>query len=521
MVANPTLHQSSSSNPVHQVESITPTDGVITLFGFGIAVRVDRGHLVLDDGIAETRRRARFARIGHGLRRLVIIGADGHVTLAALRWLADQGVTFVMLDHDGTVLVTTGPVRPSDARLRRAQSLAHHSGIAGPIMRRLIDQKLAGQLRVVRDLLHDVVAEEQIAVAGEALPHAEAPGDIRSIEARAALAYWFAWHDVPVQFPRIDMARIPDHWKRFGARRSPLTNSPRLAINPPNGMLNLLYGVLENEATRAANKLGLDCGLGILHVDTDARDSFALDLLEPVRPDIDFYVLSWLQREPLHRSWFIELGNGNCRLAAPFAAKLVATAPTWARAVAPVAEWVAAALRSSTMPRSREVAVQPTLLTQRRRREAKGKTVTIEVTPPPPPRLCRGCGALRGSKRGDYCTRCGCGKSREAFLDIAARGRLTTNSPAANEKRAEALQRNAAAERAWNDSKEAIRLSAQDYVERIQPGLPCVKVSTIVATLSVSKPYASAIRAGRRRPHPRHWPKLATLVGLVKRRNLQ
>jgi len=52
------------------------------------------------------------------------IGSDGIVSLAALRWLADQVAAFIMLERDGTALTTTGPVRPSDARLRRGQALA-------------------------------------------------------------------------------------------------------------------------------------------------------------------------------------------------------------------------------------------------------------------------------------------------------------------------------------------------------------------------------------------------------------
>ena len=59
--------------------------GVVTLYGYGIAVRVDRGHLVVEDGICADRRYGRFPRVGHGLRRLVVIGADGMVSLAALR----------------------------------------------------------------------------------------------------------------------------------------------------------------------------------------------------------------------------------------------------------------------------------------------------------------------------------------------------------------------------------------------------------------------------------------------------
>jgi len=64
------------------------------------------------------------------------------VSLAALRWLADQKAAFVMLERDGSVLAVTGPVRPSDARLRRAQALANHSGAALQIARELITQKM-------------------------------------------------------------------------------------------------------------------------------------------------------------------------------------------------------------------------------------------------------------------------------------------------------------------------------------------------------------------------------------------
>src|SRR5947209_11823407 len=95
---------SQSHNP--SVELFTPSHGVVTLFGYGIKVRVDRGHLLLEDGIGGDRRQIRLPRVGHGLRRLVVIGADGMVTLAALRWLADQDAAFVMLERDGSVLAT-------------------------------------------------------------------------------------------------------------------------------------------------------------------------------------------------------------------------------------------------------------------------------------------------------------------------------------------------------------------------------------------------------------------------------
>jgi CRISPR/Cas system-associated endonuclease Cas1 len=141
---------------------IIPRQGVVTLFGYGINVHVDRGHLTLRDGIGTQQRFARFPRVGHGLKRLVVIGSDGLVSLAALRWLADQGAAFVMLDRLGEVLAVTGPVHPSDARLRRAQSLSESSGVALGIAIELIKRKLLAQERLVRDRFQDDASAEVI-----------------------------------------------------------------------------------------------------------------------------------------------------------------------------------------------------------------------------------------------------------------------------------------------------------------------------------------------------------------------
>src|SRR5215472_15254461 len=113
-----------STRQLSKSESIQPQNGVVTLFGYNSSVSIDRGHLVLTDGVATNRRQGRFPRVRHGLKRLVVIGSTGMVTFEALRWLADQDAAFAMLERDGRVLATTGPVRPSDARLRRAQSVA-------------------------------------------------------------------------------------------------------------------------------------------------------------------------------------------------------------------------------------------------------------------------------------------------------------------------------------------------------------------------------------------------------------
>jgi CRISPR/Cas system-associated endonuclease Cas1 len=249
--------------PVISVTPLVPRHGVVTLYGYGVQARVDRGHLLLEDGIGVARRHARFGRIGHGLKRLVVIGSDGIVSLAALRWLADQNASFVMLERDGTVLTTTGPVRPSDARLRRAQSLAIQSGRALRIASKLIEKKLLGQEQVARYKLLDVKAADTISGYRAQLAQAETPERIRLVESRAAGAYWATWRNLPINFPRKDQPRVPEHWHTFGTRVSPLTRSPRLAVNPPNAILNYLYALLESESRLAAATLGLDPGIGL------------------------------------------------------------------------------------------------------------------------------------------------------------------------------------------------------------------------------------------------------------------
>lgn len=506
MAATKTVYQSAQSH-----NSLVPRHGVVTLFGYGIQVRVDRGHLILDDGIGAERHQTRLPRVGHGLKRLVVIGSDGMVSLAALRWLADQDGSFVMLERDGKVLATTGPVRPSDAKLRRAQALAHSSGAALQISRELISQKLAGQEQVARNKLLDTTTADTIARFREEVPTADSITTIRLLESQGAAAYWAAWRDLPINFPKKELRRVPDHWCRFGSRQSPLSGSPRLAASPANAILNYLYSLLESEARIAAASLGLDPGMGVLHVDAPARDSLACDLMEPVRPQVDSYLLDWVTRQPLSREWFFEQRDGNCRLMGPFAARLFQTAPTWGRAVAPYAEWVARAFWSTIRKPDTPFA---TRLTQGNKREAKGRPSVPPAKPAPRPQdVCRVCGTLVSLGR-SHCLDCEATTTRERMVEVAKIGRMTAHAAGPLARLSETRRRHASAISAWQPSSLPAWLNEEVYTRKIQPLLAAIANPVIMSALGVSVTYAVAIRAGRRRPHPRHWEALATLVGM-------
>jgi len=380
--------------------------------------------------------------------------------------------------------------------LRRAQSLAESSGVASRIAIELIKQKLLAQERLVRDKFLDDSSAEVISSQRHALMKATSREEIRRCEAHGALAYWRVWHTLVLQYPRSESQRIPEHWRVFGSRISPLTKSPRVAVNPANAMLNYLYAILESEARLAISELGLDPGLGVLHSDSRTRDSLACDLMEPIRPQVDGFLLDWLRGGSLQRKWFFEERDGNCRLTGEFAAELSETSKLWKQALGPFAEWMLHALWSSNSSASR-IEVPATRLTQDRKREAKG--IPTQLSPE------------SGSIQRALVTNIFCDELRI----IPKLARLDRFDPVAQSRRAESQRRQVAAQRAWNPTEKPDWLDEKTYRERVQPQLLRIAAPKIMSALSISEPYAQRIRGGRCIPHPRHWQRLATIVGVL------
>ena len=485
--------------------------GVLTLSGFGIKVRMQSGHLEIEDGIGPERRTFRLPRVGHSLKRLVCISEDGFVTLSALKWLSEIGAAFVILDRLGKVRVVTGPASPSDARLRRAQALALQNDVGLRISRELIQAKLEGQARVIREQLKDSITADVISqFRTRDLPKAETIEQVRTIEAHAAISYFSALRGIVVLWPKVDLCRIPEHWHTVGARQSPLSGGPRLAVTPVHAILNYCFALLESESRLAVSAMGLDPGLGLgLHTDTPNRDSLALDVLEPVRPQIENWLLSWIMQEPLHRADFFETATGNCRLRSHLCAKLSETAPTWGKLVAPWAEYVAHTLWESTS-RPKVASSIPTRLTQQHRREAKGRIPFPEVQAPKPDRVCCGCGKQIRRFGTHFCSKCAVTATRENFDT----GRQNAHQLESLAKRSATQRRHKQAIQNWKPSDLPAWLTCDVYVKRVQPALARVAKARICSALGVSEPYSSDIRAGKRIPHPRHWQILAQLVSV-------
>ena len=279
---------------------------------------------------------------------------------------------------------------------------------------------------------------------------------------------------------------------------------------------NAQSSVRTSRTRLALASLGLEASMGVgLHTDTPNRDSLALDVLEPVRPQLESWVLRWVTSEPLRRADFFEAANGNCRLMSHFCAKLSETAPTWGKLVAPWAEYVARALWASASP-SKPRRSLATPLTQRHRREAWGKDGLPNTVTPRPEKVCHGCGAVLSSHQAEHCAPCGVDVSKANMIAIAHRGRVAAKSAESRARMSASQQRQHAARRGWLPSSLPAWLTQSSYCELILPRLAVVTVPTIAQALNVSEPYAARVRKGQHVPHPMHWEKLADLVGVSK-----
>jgi len=238
----------------------------------------------------------------------------------------------------------------------------------------------------------------------------------------------------------------------------------------------------------------------------------ACDLMEAIRPRVDAYVLNWILSQPLRREWFFEQRHGNCRLMASLTSRLSETMQTWARLVAPVAEWVVQQLWNSTRKRSStSTPLPPTRLTQRRRTEGRGRDFVLATHPEPvPEKVCRGCGAV--TRQGEHCPKCGREISREKLIELAKIGRVAAMRPESRRKQAETQSRHRAAQEAWRSMPKPIWLTDSVYKNKIQPRLSSVPISALASAIGVSESYAADIRAGRHQPHRRHWQVLYRLV---------
>jgi CRISPR-associated endonuclease Cas1 len=88
----------------------------------------------------------------------------------------------------------------------------------------------------------------------------------------------------------------------------------RHAAHPVNAVLNYAYTVLESQVRIATVSQGLDPTIGYLHVCRPGRVALVYDLMEPLRPRVDRWLLDFVFSHTFTPSDFILQTGGACRL---------------------------------------------------------------------------------------------------------------------------------------------------------------------------------------------------------------
>jgi len=518
--------------------------GVLVVDGFGVRLRVLYGKLRVEDGIGRQRRSIALDRAGSGLERLVLIGKTGSLTLEALAWLRAIGTAFVQIGSDGELLTHSVPLGYDGLPIRRAQALAATGGLDLILARELITRKLDGQRKNLARLDASNLRAFD-ALRGE-LAKAETIEQVRGVEGRAAALYWSAWSGVAIRWRGRDLARIPARWTRYDSRASVLTGAPRASTQPVNSLLNYLYSLLEAESRLALLVQGLDPTLGVLHADQRNRDSFVFDAMEPIRPNVDVFVLDLLEDRGFTSRDFVELPNGVCRLCTPLTHELALTLPHWRMLVQPIVAHLAQTFREALVNQGKSPRIQPVNTRNARRVVPASMRSPLAATPrkasaprpyaskawsaPQPeglarhPIACEACGQPVLKRRRRYCEAClpqarrerglrAIAVARKALAAQTATGTDPRGSVEAGHKRGEANAEQHRRNREWqHEHGQSAERDRAWFLREITPKLDGFSLTEISRATGLSLAACSRFRTGARVPHPRHWDAFVELV---------
>jgi CRISP-associated protein Cas1 len=493
----------------------TIKNGVCVLSGFVANVTVERGQLLIRDGIKGNVTERTFGKAHCPISRLVATQGHGYISLSAAQWLRDSGASFVQLDYNGSPIMTTVPrLSVTSAAMRRKHALlSPDRGMGYSIVRELIRAKCAMQIHSLEEGGFDAAARDEETIVARIANRA---ADLLAIEGNASAVYWNAFLGFTVRFGKRE--RVPDHWRVFGTRQSPLTGSPRAAVNPGNAVLSYLLNVAVSEIVVALHAAGIDPAMGILHADKDNRSSLAYDLIEPARPIIERWFFQWLRETTFAKRDFIEGLRGDVRIMHPLNSHLAMTSAVWRGIATALVDWFGNCLSTDR--------VRPLQLTANVDTASRGRAIRWRVgngLQRPIPAVCANCGKALPPRKRKFCgTECMTawheGAPQRPSIAAIHRDRLN-HTATASAKRSATTAANRSAEIAWRNRADwsasgdaALRdwyqVTLKDIVLQCRP-------SDIRDAMGCSLPAAIQVRNGELIPHVRHIEALAKLAGIA------
>ncbi|WMW25033.1 CRISPR-associated endonuclease Cas1 [Methanolobus sediminis] len=249
---------------------------------------------------------------------VIIYGQNGNLTLDAIRWLIKHNVQISILNWDGKLLTTMLPPESTNVKTRFAQYHAFEEEKARvKIAKNFIEAKF-DKSQVVLDYLKQryLSVDYDFTEDFEKLKKAKSIKEIMGVEGGVAYKYWNEFSKA-----------IPDKYDYES--RIDSSRRPNGAGDMVNTMPNYGYALLEAEALRAINAVGLDLHVGFLHEMNTGKNSLAYDLQEPFRFLVDLAVLSLIERDCMEKKDFIRTESYSLRLRPTGAKKLTEEINLW------------------------------------------------------------------------------------------------------------------------------------------------------------------------------------------------
>ena len=284
----------------------------LILTGYGLSIRVDKGRLVIKDGLTHFPSKPAETIFFKGSLdlppRIVIVDGKGNISLDALDWLQEQSIDLIRLRFDGRVQFVVSAngyaADPKKVEWQRKTRASEPARVKYAVP--LIQQKIRGTLYNLENLLPESRSREKaietakgaLAELKRSLPDTIAK--LHAIEGTVAQGYFFAWRALDIKWKETKRYPIPDEWKRYFSRSSLKWRENHVrnrdATHPINAMLNYAYALLESEVRIKAIAVGYDPSVGIMHDRLSAdRHSFVFDQMEPMRPIADRSILELIR----------------------------------------------------------------------------------------------------------------------------------------------------------------------------------------------------------------------------------
>lgn len=233
------------------------------------------------------------------LKILQRVCIHGNLTLSSrvLGKLGEEGIGVMILSGRQQRPTLLMPNWKLDGK-RRQMQYAHSRNptTCQQIAQRLVQEKITGQIQLLQSYLsqHSSLKNpiSTLQHIHQQIPMSFNLPTLRGLEGAAAAQYFQAWQ-----------IWLPENLRFNGRNRRP----PR---DPINSLLSLGYTLLHFEMVKYIQMVGLDPFIGFYHSAEHGRESLACDLLEPLRPQYDAWLLAQFAQQQFTPQDFGTTTNG-------------------------------------------------------------------------------------------------------------------------------------------------------------------------------------------------------------------